>query len=65
MNKKVVVKLLKNFKKKSYFLSLGKILVKNPTQFGMILSLQVSFKIFKDLLKFLGSWLILKDPKKS
>ena len=36
--------------------SLEQILVKNPTQFGVIWSLQGSFKIFEDLLKYSGSW---------
>ena len=44
-------------------ITLEQILVKNPTQFAMILSLQESFKTFKDLLKFFGSWKILKDLK--
>ena len=43
--------------------TLEQILVKNSTQFGMILSLQGSFEILKDLLKFLGSSKILQELK--
>ena len=43
--------------------ALEEILVKNSTQFGMILSLQGPFKTFEGLLKFSGSWEILKDLK--